>query len=61
MDYNYGIQNLNRNIFRQNDIRQQQNFGNGKYRNYLGNDFMNINDFHINNGGAKRSKRSKAN
>ena len=49
MDYNYGIQNLNRNIFRRDDIRQQQNFGNGKYRNYLGNDFMNINDFHINN------------
>ena len=50
MDYNYGIQNLNRNIFRQNDIRQQQNFGNGNYRNYLGNDFMNINNnFHMNN------------
>ena len=55
MDYNFGIQNLDRNIFRQNDNIHQQNFGNGNYRNYgnygnhLKNDLMNINDFHINN------------
>ena len=55
MDYNFGIQNINRNIFRQNDNIHQQNFGNVNYRNYgnygnhLKNDLMNINDFHINN------------